>query len=149
MCIYTIFFISSSPDGHLGRSNGRKEGRTYCTHQELCSVLCGRLDGRGLWGSMNICVCMAESLCCPPETVTTLSTGCIQYKIKSFKSPVSIRSLCFLRWPLGVSVVLWGVHHCPSFPEMGQTAHSSLWLEPLSHKFAVHLHCSSWGEFCL
>ena len=35
-------------------------------HMELCSMFCGRLDGRGSWGRMD------KSLCCLPETVTTL-----------------------------------------------------------------------------
>ena len=43
----------------------------------LCSPgdsaqLCGSLDGRGLWGRMNTCIRMAESLCCSPKTITTL-----------------------------------------------------------------------------
>ena len=42
---------------------------------ELCSMLCASLDGRGVWGRMGIYVCMAESLCCSPETTTTLLTG--------------------------------------------------------------------------
>ena len=42
---------------------------------ELCSVLCGSLDGRGFWGRMDTCICMAEFLCCPPETITTLLIG--------------------------------------------------------------------------
>jgi len=37
------------------------------------------LDGRGVWGRMDACICMAESLCCPPETITAL------FVIKSFK----------------------------------------------------------------
>ena len=37
----------------------------------LCSMLCGSLDGRGVWGKMDTCICMAESLFCPPETITT------------------------------------------------------------------------------
>ena len=41
-------------------------------HMELCSVLCVRLDGRGVWGRMDTCICMAESLHCLPETITTL-----------------------------------------------------------------------------
>ena len=36
------------------------------------SPQCGSLDGRGIWGRMDICICMAESLCCSPETVTRL-----------------------------------------------------------------------------
>ena len=35
-------------------------------HRELCSMSCG------VWGRMDTCVCMAESLCCPPEMITTL-----------------------------------------------------------------------------
>ena len=38
-------------------------------------MLCGSLDGMGFWGRMDACVCMAESLHCPPETTTTLLTG--------------------------------------------------------------------------
>ena len=39
---------------------------------KLCSMLYGSLDVRGVWGRMDTCVCMAESLWCPPETITTL-----------------------------------------------------------------------------
>ena len=28
-------------------------------------------------GRMDTCMCMAESLCCSPETITTLLIGCI------------------------------------------------------------------------
>ena len=41
-------------------------------HRELSSMLCGSLDGRGVWGRMDTCICMAELLSCPPETITTL-----------------------------------------------------------------------------
>ena len=41
------------------------------------SMLRGKLDGRGVWGRMDTCVCVAESLCCPSETITTLSVGYI------------------------------------------------------------------------
>ena len=27
-----------------------------------CSMLCGSLDGRGVWGRMATCICMTESL---------------------------------------------------------------------------------------
>ena len=30
---------------------------------ELCSMLCGSLDGRGVWGRIDTCIWMAESLC--------------------------------------------------------------------------------------
>ena len=39
---------------------------------ELCSMLCNTLDGRGVWGRKGICICLAESLCCSPETITVL-----------------------------------------------------------------------------
>ena len=44
-------------------------------HRELCSMLCGSLDGRGVRGRMDTHVCMAEFLCCLPETITTLLIG--------------------------------------------------------------------------
>ena len=43
---------------------------TNVKHIEFCSVLCGSLDGWGVWGRMDPCVFMAESLCCLPETIT-------------------------------------------------------------------------------
>ena len=46
-------------------------------HRELCSMLCGSLDGRGVWGRMDTRICMAESLCCSPETITTLLISCV------------------------------------------------------------------------
>ena len=44
-------------------------------HRELCSMLSGSTDGRGVWGEMDTYVCMAESLCCLPGTITTLLIG--------------------------------------------------------------------------
>ena len=38
-------------------------------------MLCGSLDGRGVWGRMDSHICMAESFCCSPETITTLFIG--------------------------------------------------------------------------
>ena len=42
---------------------------------ELCSGLCGSLDGRGVWGRMDTCISMAESLDYSPQTITTLLIG--------------------------------------------------------------------------
>ena len=53
-------------------------------HRELCSMSCGSLDGRGVWGRMDPCICMAESLCCPPETITTLLIGYTPIQNKKF-----------------------------------------------------------------
>ena len=41
-------------------------------HRELCSVLCGSLKGKGVGERKDTCICVAESLCCLPETITTL-----------------------------------------------------------------------------
>ena len=38
-------------------------------------MLCGSLDGRGVWGKMDTSIRMAESLRCPLQTITTLLTG--------------------------------------------------------------------------
>ena len=51
--------------------------RPIVQHMELCSMLCASLDGRGVWGRMDTCMCMAESLCSSPETITTLLIGYI------------------------------------------------------------------------
>ena len=52
-------------------------------HMELCSMLCGSLDGKAVLGRMDTCICMVESLCCSPETITTLAVNqpIPQYKI--------------------------------------------------------------------
>ena len=52
-----------------------------------CSVLRASLDGRGVWERRDTCVCMAESLCCSPETITALLIGYnpIQNKKVNFK----------------------------------------------------------------
>ena len=38
-----------------------------------------------LWGRMNTCICMAESLHCSLETITTLLIGCIPIQNKKLK----------------------------------------------------------------
>ena len=44
-----------------------QQGPTYCIAKGTLLKLCGTLNERGAWGRMDTCVCMAESLCCPPE----------------------------------------------------------------------------------
>ena len=44
----------------------------------LCSMLCGSLNGREVWGRMDTCIWMAESLHCSPETITTLLIGYVK-----------------------------------------------------------------------
>ena len=40
----------------------------YTKYIELCSMLCGSLDGRGTWGRMYTCICVAESPCGSPRS---------------------------------------------------------------------------------
>ena len=40
--------------------------------RERCSMLCRSLDGRGVWGRTDTCICMAETLPCSLEIITTL-----------------------------------------------------------------------------
>jgi len=56
---------------------------TYWFHMELGSMLCGNLDGRGVWGRMATCVYMAESLHCSPETITPLFVNWLYPNTKS------------------------------------------------------------------
>ena len=52
---------------------------------ELCSMLCGSLDRRGVWGRTDTCICMAEFLQYPTETITTLLIGYITIQNKKLK----------------------------------------------------------------
>ena len=54
-------------------------------HRELCSMLCGSLEGRGVWGRMDPCICVAESLCYSPETITKLLISDITIQNKKLK----------------------------------------------------------------
>ena len=52
---------------------------------QLYSMLCGSLDGRGVWGIMDTCTCVGESLCCSPEAITTLLISYTPLEDKEFK----------------------------------------------------------------
>ena len=39
-------------------------------HSMFVAAWMGAEDGSGVWGRMDTCVCMAESLPCSPETIT-------------------------------------------------------------------------------
>ena len=51
---------------------------------ELCSMLCGSLDERGVWGKVDTCIYMAESFHSSSEIITTLLMGYTQNKINFF-----------------------------------------------------------------
>ena len=52
---------------------------------ELCSVLLGSLGGRGCWGRVDTCGCVAESFCCSPETIAALLIGYTPTQNNMFK----------------------------------------------------------------
>ena len=43
---------------------------------------------------MDTCVCMAESLCCPPETITTLLMGYVPKQNKKLKKNTIFYNPC-------------------------------------------------------
>ena len=59
----------------------------------------GGLDGRGVWGRVDTCVCVTESLCSPPETITTLL---ISFMEKA--NVLAAQSYLFLCDPMGYSL---------------------------------------------
>ena len=61
-------------DGHVYTAVIKMDNHQGPTvwQRELCSMLCGSLDGKG---RMDTCMCMAESLSCASETITTLLIG--------------------------------------------------------------------------
>ena len=51
-------------DGHVHTAVFKigNQQRPAVQHRGRYSMLSGSLDGRGVWGKMGICICMAESL---------------------------------------------------------------------------------------
>ena len=60
---------------------------------KLCSMLCGSLDGRGVWRRTATCICITESLGYSLETITTLLIGYISITNKKFKKKVVLGKL--------------------------------------------------------
>ena len=52
---------------------------------DLCSMLCASLDGRGVWGRMDIWTCMTESLCSSFETIIKLLISYTPIQNKKFE----------------------------------------------------------------
>ena len=68
---------------------GSQQGSTI-QHRELCSVFCGSLDGRGVWGKMNGCVWLSPfaahlKLSQRCSSITTLLIGYTPIQNKKFK----------------------------------------------------------------
>ena len=58
-------------------------------HRELCSMLCGSLDGTGVWGRMDTRIYTADFLCCSPETTTTLLISYTPIQNKTFQFKIN------------------------------------------------------------
>ena len=43
---------------------------------ELCSMLCGSQDGKGVWERTDTCICMAESICYSTESIYYVNKLC-------------------------------------------------------------------------
>ena len=78
----------------VARGEGRREGIVrefgmdmytllylkWITNEDLLyspGMLHGSMDGKGIWRRMDTCIHMAGSLCCSPETITTLLIGSV------------------------------------------------------------------------
>ena len=90
----------------------------WITNMELCSTLCGSLDGSGVWGRMDTCMkymCMyGQVLPCSPETTTKVLIGYTypQYQIRSTK--------------LGEGIFVWGgatYHFTSAHIMLGRNTH--------------------------
>ena len=70
-------------DGHVHTAIFKMDNQQGPT--ELCSMLSGSMDRRGVWGRMDTRICMVKSLCYSPETIKTLLTGYTPIQNKNFK----------------------------------------------------------------
>ena len=64
--------------------NGQPTRTYYIAHGTLLNVTC-QPDWEGALGRIDICVCMAESLHCSPETTTASSISYAPTQIKNLK----------------------------------------------------------------
>ena len=75
---------------------------------ELGSILRGSLDGRGLCGRMDTCVCMTRSLCWAPEAITPLLIGCTPIQKKQYEKAAFFHGNHFfyfyMTWSLRVKI---------------------------------------------
>ena len=70
-------------------------------------MLCDSLDGREVWGEMDTCMCMTESLHCSPETMTTLLTGTVNWLCVCANSLQGIQLCAMLQ--TGASKAPWSM----------------------------------------
>ena len=74
-------------------------------------MFCGSLNGKGDGERMDTCMCMAESLCCPPETITTLLIGCVVQslnRVQLFVTPWTVAHKAYLSFTIFQSFLKHG-----------------------------------------
>ena len=81
----------------------------------------------GVWGRMDTCICMAEYLCRPPETITALLIGCtpIQNKEDLKKKTFHGKESFFIYFPLVAQTVkhlVYNVGDMGSIPGSGRSS---------------------------
>ena len=59
--------------------------KSYCIAQGTLLNGMWQRGWEGSWRRMDMCICMAESLCCPPEITTILLIGSTPIQNKKFK----------------------------------------------------------------
>ena len=88
--------------------------------RKLCSILCGSLDGRGVWGRMDTRICIAELPCCSHKISTTLLIDYTPIQNKKLKDSKKIVNCCLnaLRKPeqfqSWLMVLIFCFHHMAS-----------------------------------
>ena len=94
-------------DGHVHTDVFQMENQQglIVQHMELCSMLCGSLDGSWVWRRMDTCICMAQSLGCSPEIITSLLIGCTPVQSKKCKKKYRKIS--------AISATIWKPHNTP------------------------------------
>ena len=86
-------------------------------HRVLCLLLCGSLDGTGIWRRMDTCICMTESLSCTPETIIVTNINIVNKLSVQFSSVT--QSCPILCNPMNRRTPGLPVHH--QLPEFTQT----------------------------
>ena len=74
MDMYMLLYLKWITNKDLLYSTGNSAQMVY-----------GSLDEKDVWGRMDTCICMAETLCCPPETITALLIGYTSIQNKKFE----------------------------------------------------------------
>ena len=95
-------------------------------------MLCSSLDGRGVQRRMDTCICMTESLCCLPATITTLLISYTPIQDKKLRKSMATIENGFLRVPLWYS----NRTHCREWREPIAVGDSS-WYQPACFHKAV------------